>query len=909
MPKIQYWYESQLEQGYVDITGQVSVHARGGESINDLPGSFSFSLEPYKKDGAGLTVLSDIDINIGDKFLITEDLVNVIACGIVNDPGRDMLKFDRVLNQAICRFDIVCIQQDFSTTPIDSLEFTQTLLSEILDEIMLYTDESLGHPDFGKYKVSFSDYVIDVGFEKKTAREAITEICEQIECFWAMRYTISYDATYVFIVKRFIEIITKSGSPPPENSTWQIEGITNTTVKNGFVTNPIEENRARLPVVAGETDYKIQTDTSVMINYLDISCKIYEYDNNAKLTRYDHPAEPGKFDYELNGYADDIPFIAHLVNTTVLASSTSSSVRVPSRNAANGIIQIGDKAYFKDSAYNELIADNFYAVTGVNVVNTTYTEIAFSPSLPFTPATGSTFEIGSNITVYRTESEVNYASKGALIDCDKKNHAKVKFTDLAEPPPGATISFFYVKVKDHSLKLKNDESIQLHGLKYKEIKIDDDTILTLAELTNVAPTLLILKPAYQFLTTSRRYGIAFIGMSLSVLIDNLIRETFILTENEWEISGGYDYNKRGIIAQTMTFSTEIKNPERSLQRLRRLKKKTATSANTDDISIQIEKIKCSENIVWTITDKNAPATPTNLFSEGIVQTAYGYQFTVTWDDEPGVATNWRVHVEDADGNYISGYNNLNVINNVVLVNGSSITATGPYYVTVKAVNANLFNASSEFSAPLEVSILSGSIIAKYPFDSDFTDSIGSYDATGALGANVSGGVANIPANIDFITLPGDLNNDNGQITISFWFKLSELNSRNIILCPRNSTGTDMYMYKYNSGAETITIYGAGFENIPGHEVPADIDLDTWYFMAVRFTDPATGTLASQLYFQGEWMAEYPYPFGGTAIDTFRFGWWNGASDNMHGSIDTIRVHTGYLDSSQLQTLESLGRES
>lgn len=658
---IKYYYKSQVSGSiFQDVTSQISVNISGSDGINNMPSSFQFQLSPYIKSGSS-TIYSGITINIGDTFLIVQDDSICIAFGNVYDNGKNLIGWDHINNIPHLNYDVKCEEKDFSAAIIEKFDYTSTAISSILDEIMLYIDDSLYHPTYGKYLVNFDDYNIAFSLEKKTARQAITELCEQINAFWVRKVEIVADSIEVFKVYTYLKLSDKSGVDPSEESTWY-EGIVNKHVRKGTIENPIISNRGLYPVIAAESEFKLKVDPTIILNHLELSCKVFENSSSTTYSRHTMQAQPNTFDYQIDGYADDIKYISMLVKTNVLSGSSSTVVRVPSNFADNDIIKIGDKAYFPDSldAYEET---SFFTVNNVNVVNTTYTELTFD-DLGFTPASGDVFEIISNIEIFRDETNINYASTGVLVDCDKKAYAKLKFLDLSEPPSGQTISVIYTRVKDYNYPVKNQESIEKFGLKYKELKLDDSIVLTRTELYNLSSKLLTLKPKYDLTLTSRRYGMAEVGLSIPVKIDNFVTEKFILNENNWEFLGANDKNNVPCFAQSLSFSTEINKPEEIISKLERQKKRTSSNSENLNRSLQLETIKVNENITWSFNPLGAVEDPSWTPDMPIITSITGVNvdgFTINYTVQSGVAY-YVIDVSDDSDLIIifSSYNKKNI---------------------------------------------------------------------------------------------------------------------------------------------------------------------------------------------------------------------------------------------------------
>lgn len=663
---IKYYYKAQNTDLWIDITNCITEHASGDQEINNTSLNFKFKLYPIN---------AEIDPNIGDDILIVENNENIIACGYIFDNGRELIGFDKDLSQAICKFNITCLERDFSSYPIDTLSFTQTNLSVILDEFMLYTDDSISY-NSQKYQVKFSDMEIDaLTVEKKTVREALTDLCDQIDAFWIIKYILQTDDTNIWNVYRYIEIYDKNGLTLDSSSIWN-EGIQNKHLK-GTITNPITANISKIPTVPDLKSVDIKADASVIINYLELACKIYASGNDTTLERKEIQAVLNQFDYDLFDYASDIIYVAFGINTNILSGATNVIIPIPSKDAVT--IEAGNIARFPDND-----PDNFYEVITVTKVNTTKTNIYFDPPLSFTPAVGQSFEIVSNVPIYRSEKEVDYSDKGVLIDTTKTSTAKLKFLDLSEPPPGISIIVYYKKIKNYAFKVINDESKGIYGLKYKQFTIDDDIVLTQDELNNLSSKLLILNPVYKFTVELYRYGIPQIGMAISVNIDNYIKENFILNSMEWQIIGNDDPNKMPIIEKTLDFSTYIGDPQKVIDRFVRNKRKaTSISGQLDQIRKQVERIKVIENVTWSLNSPNTLPAPVALAAEDINNDG----FKAKYNPVSGAVTHkLDVSIYEDFRSFVSGYNNKNILRSGYwIVNGlHEITGTDIFYYRFRA---------------------------------------------------------------------------------------------------------------------------------------------------------------------------------------------------------------------------------
>ena len=653
---LKYWYKSQLNSLYIDVTNYVTEQVRGSNSINEMPSNFEFTLSVPKNGSDYIEVVS------GDEIAITfdETCTSLLIHGNIIDSGIDIISFDRLRNKPFYKYNIICSQKDFSNTIIDTLDYTDTNLSVILDDLMNYSDESIGSPYLSKYSVNFADYQISsFSVEKKTVREALTDLCQQIDCFWKLSYIVSTDNVNTLFVNRYIEISNKSGIMPDTSSIWQ-NGITTSIVKNGIIANPIVGNTSVLQNIVAETELKIKQDTSVICNSVELIGKIFTNNDSNSLYRYDFRAEPSKFEYILNGYASDIVYVAFQLKDTkdpvrIMSGSTTTVIKIPSRYAVG--IEVGNKAYFQD---DDTI--NFYPIDTVTKVDIYYTEIGFSTPLPFAIVENHSFEIASNVTIYEEKYNLNYSQKGVVKYVNKDTEARIKFLDLSEPPPGVFVTVFYKKIQDYKIKFQNDVSKNLFGLKYKEIKIDDDIVLTQLEMDNLSSNLLVLEPKLTFSVNSRRIdGLAPVGMNIPVIVNGFLNQNFILQNNSWEYLGK-DPQKQHVFNQDLDFSNIINDPENFIKSLKKRKATKSTKLNTKNILKELLNI--TENISYSIEtssfDRTGLKIELNLKNSSLVDTS-SYNNDLALANGATFTTN-PVISGDTTSVYLDGINDYAYVN-------------------------------------------------------------------------------------------------------------------------------------------------------------------------------------------------------------------------------------------------------
>lgn len=362
----------------------------------------------------------------------------------------------------------------------------------------------------------------------------------------------------------------------------------------------------------------------MICNSIELIGKIFTNNDSNSLYRYDFRAEPSKFEYILNGYASDIVKVAFQLKdpkdpVRIMAGSTTSIIKIPSRFAVG--IEVGNEAYFQN---DDTI--NFYPIDTVTKIDIYYTEIGFSTPLPFAIVEGHSFEIASNVTIYEEKYNLNYSQKGVVKYVNKDTEARIKFLDLSEPPPGVFITVFYKKIQDYKIKFQNDVSKNLFGLKYKEIKLDDDIVLTQLEMDNLSSNLLVLDPKLTFSVNSKRIdGLAPVGMNIPVVVNGFLNQNFILQNNSWEYLGK-DPQKQHIFNQDLDFSNIINDPENYIKSLKKRKATKSTELNTKDIMKELlnitEKVSYTDEIIARLTQ--FPETITGAW--GTLTLDYGYIF-------------------------------------------------------------------------------------------------------------------------------------------------------------------------------------------------------------------------------------------------------------------------------------------
>ena len=594
--KLAYYYRGIDESIYYDISSQISEHVKGSDKLNDLPGLFNFGIKVPRDSEGGI-----FDLQRGDEVVICRDSTRteVLVAGFVSDPGRQMIAWDKVNDQPLFKYNVNCVQSDFSSPELITQEFTQANINDIFSFLFdNYCIGNLGGGGFLKYYSYIGNYQLDsYKPEKRTLREALTDLCIQIKAFWIKQYGIIPDADTVLRLYPYIEIHPNSGSVPVDNSSW-VEGVNNNSTRWGKIANPIIINRDIYSKIVAEEKPDVTEDPSVIQNWIELNCNIFSNNDSSTLSRWSENAQRNTFEYDLKQIAFDIEniLITEERERYTLAGSTDTIIKVETK-AAQGITS-GDKLIFPDRS--DITA---YSIQTVTEIDEDITTLTLSAALAFTPAENEKIEICENVTIY-PDNQSAYEDTGATIDIDLDRYAKIRFLNFSEPPPGMKIIVLFIKCQPYTARAKNMASIQNEaiGVRRRDFSIDNDIILTRTEADNLASYFLITEPQKQFKVLSRRYEKPALGLSIPINISGWLQENFILHQNDWIYLGNREIQSQPAMRMLLTFQNEVKSHEQLLMAFNR-KRRTTKTAQIKDYTTQQEKISVSENISVTLTNE------------------------------------------------------------------------------------------------------------------------------------------------------------------------------------------------------------------------------------------------------------------------------------------------------------------
>lgn len=680
---IRYFLKKKNELIWSDISTQISDHLSCTESINSLPQQFDFEVISYKRLN-NQVIHSNLIIDRNDNILIT-DQNKVLVFGRVQSLNKKIISWDSKQDRAIFTYSVRGIAKDFSTKSIDKKEFITTTQEQItsakiLDFILSTINTSVNAPT--KYITDFISFDVDsYNIQDKTEREALTDFCLQYELFWTLNHTVLFDTNNQPIVTSEIFIGSKDGL------TSNIIQLSDMELKTGKINNPILASNYKR--IQGYQNFEIEEDETAIINYLDFDCKTFN--DNDLLSRYDHPAEPNKFEYELDGYASEVVYVAQWSKEPVLIEqgSTTSQVVLQTRFTAN--IQNGNIAHFKSQP------NQFFTVLNKTQINNLYTSITFTSILPFVPVVGTEFEIVSNVPIFTKESQINYSTKGCIVDLDKKNFAKVKFLDLSEPNVSQRIIFYYRRLTDLPLTYKNVNSIIEDEIWYKKVSLDDEISLSISEANFLASKILNTKPKVNFSFEIYSNSIIAIGQKITTNLTNFVNENLIVEEINYKDMNTLDQDKNPLILQKIKASNYILNPDKIIERYTTKKKSISTLSETKETLQQDESLIISENVEWSF-DSIFLNSPVQLQASQVSNTF----FYMNWNFVLG-ANYYKIQVstDPLFLNVLNNYNNLNVGNtDQEGISGSEITNNPVFYSRVKAFKNEL--VFSDWSNVIEI---------------------------------------------------------------------------------------------------------------------------------------------------------------------------------------------------------------
>lgn len=549
---------------YADITSYVQKEASGGESVNTQPMKFSFETISQKSPGE-----SHLDIEIGDYIAIAYDdsYTEVFAEGIVIDPGRQEGRWSYADGRYIYRYNVQVSQPDVSDDVVPSIEQTQINYSTAIEAFLAYADESIGSDSIAPYILYFTDYQVDaVSVQKTPVMAGLADFVKSTGTMMRMVSYIEPDATNLVKITRQLEFLPEEGIGST-SSAWAT-GITDDTRKTGKY---LDASDNALKVAEGKIEDSL--DLSSIVNHLELSGHIYASDDNSTLSYWTTPALFGKFEYQSPFKTTAITCVGLLIKAKILTGSTSTTVNLPSRLSED--IQVGNLVIFPEQSLEIL-----YTVATKNKVDSTYTEFTFEEgTLPFTPATGDNFWRVGNYTMYDDNQETEPTS-GVAVDTTLSNEGfKLRFYEESEPPEGNDIIVFFSKIIPHTRTYKNQENINTHGLKYKEIQLPDDIVLTRSKFDELGFQLLQLKENRKITIPTRRDALMRVGTSLSLNVTDFLTDKLILRSLTWKIVGASDPFKKPAVFQTLNFETRLTSPEQLIGKLKTPRKSTKTAEN------------------------------------------------------------------------------------------------------------------------------------------------------------------------------------------------------------------------------------------------------------------------------------------------------------------------------------------
>lgn len=669
---------------WIEITSDISKGFNITKTIENQPVTFDFEVNSPNN------LENKLYIKEGFKVCITNYyLSECIAYGIIANSNPEIPTYNYDDNTSIIIYSISCIEEDINGIDIiDRFNYNNDLLfSDILNDILVFPYLSDFYNTSIKYKLNFDDfYVNGISFEKLTLSQAIGSLCDQTSVRNQLSYNISPDNINTLKISRYLEFFSNSGINFNSSSPFY-GGITDSVVKNGLEAKANQTYEFYL----NGLDYKITPNIEVITNMISLSGNIYANSGDI-LERCEIPATVRKLDYKLDIIAADIFCVGTLISTSCLIGSTNINIKISSLATTN--IKANDTVLIKpkNSNLQQVNKSDFRTITNIST-SLGITTITLNSILSFTPTLGDTFEIVGNHKIYE-ENQEDIPTTGVIKRISREQAGEIKFLKLSEPHEGQTIIVYASKLISDSLKLRNYESIKQFGLRYKEIKLPDDLILTNEQFNYLGNQLLIDKPNFELKVNLISSEIQKIASILSINISNYCQENLFLIENILSESNSIDKYLKPICSQDLTFSTLNKNQEEIINNFKRSLKKSTKTTFDKNLFLQTENISIQDIIEWSKVGALKPE-----FSS--------FEF----DGNNALILHWGAY-PNAIAFYIelSLYNNFSsILTSVIIDNGNQLLGAiigdfiennNNFYARIKAKSNN--NIISEWSNTLEI---------------------------------------------------------------------------------------------------------------------------------------------------------------------------------------------------------------
>lgn len=624
---------------WTDITANCNIGSLSFDS--SLKDRLNFSFECFDR------------LSMSDSKLVLED-GDLIA--ITNDSDRYNIVLDRLVGKVDADKTIVgadyanfsskpwrelisitCNQLDFSDFKLRSFNYTDTALSDVLDDILSNSSEILGgvinSVNISKYSLKISDYNIK-SFEigQTTIKGAFDRLIEDQGLYYYVKWYCEPDGTNTLNIAAELVIFDKKGLIPAHYS-WSGSGITDEVIKLGKVTNTDYVNNSYQPqYFECCEDIRTTADKDVIRNIIKLDVNtVYNAgsleDDLSSLERTTFKSD-GSFTYTLPYPAYDIKYVGYSIPSYVTSegSQTTTSFYVPEYDADS--MSSGDVIRVIDATDGTI---NYRTIDSVSGNQITVTE-----SMTFTPATNDYVEVinQSFITIYE-DNQVTYASNGVVKDVSPDRNAKIRFLPLAEPSPGIEVVVHYYRIQPYKDQPFNQQSINRYGPLSYDVKLDG--IYTRDQVKLIAEDLMILEPAktVEFNT----YRPINVGEMIAVDIDNFYSGNLIVQT----VSGEYLGTKKSF--NYWRYSVTLSDVRDDLQDIiRRIEANSLPVSKTGpDNNRSYQVVPVNTSVLFSIVKSESIITNKDFdissFTDGVYYNFQTGSGTVLYDQLGATTTN------------------------------------------------------------------------------------------------------------------------------------------------------------------------------------------------------------------------------------------------------------------------------
>lgn len=505
---------------------------------------FSFTLEnPLDESNDPLI------IEVGDDFVLcpdnNRDFVLGNCAGLVINNGKKIIAWDSKNDIPKLRYDIKVRQRDFSKDIAYFDYKTDTSLSTILDDIInTHSNDQLGgylsyaDQTINKYELLAPDITISSFDFQGKALKALIQLLNSIGYYFRIDYFIEPDSTYTLRLIGRLTVFNASGTPA--GGVWA-EGISNDTVRRGYIVNPYYIDADTTPeqpsILWGETLPELETDYESAKNYFNFIALVQD---GLTLTREDF-TQTNLDNFKLANKAKDIVYVARLVKDYVVSVSSTTIFTLPLGSSQKLLY---DQQRLTD---NNLGGQMVCKITSSGVeyirVFTISSQIVTLTEAISTLSVNDMFELINSYDILEENLDI-YPVDGYVIKHVRYDeNGEVKFPKYDKPNPADTVVIHYYALSDYIKETYFQDSINKYGL--FDFDLDIDYPLVTEQLT------LINNEFYKYVDPLKTVKFKSLrpepltpGQSLSIDVTNLVSGQFLVNSVECKLIADKAYKNK-----------------------------------------------------------------------------------------------------------------------------------------------------------------------------------------------------------------------------------------------------------------------------------------------------------------------------------------------------------------------------